>query len=105
MGHLDLNIPFLVTTKGPQERSGLREARGRRAIASVLGISCQGFRVRRGLWRSGLQSLDGNSHLEKEKQDLHPPASAFQPMGTKVMVTDFKVFPDPWLLQFSESTF
>lgn len=31
VGHLNLNIPFLVTTKGPQECGGLRDARGRGA--------------------------------------------------------------------------
>lgn len=89
--HFNLNLPFLVIAKGPQEFSGLREGKGlssRRLPA--------GFRGEEG-------SADPRGQCLR-KQDLSQ-LSAFGNTGAKAMVADFKVFPDPCLLRFSKSTF
>lgn len=95
VGHVNLNLPFLVITKGSQECSGLREGRDRRAISVLSRRLLAGFRGEEG-------SADSRWQCLRRRENR---LSAFWNTGAKVMVADFKVFPDPWLPWFSKSTF
>lgn len=87
MGHLNLNIPFLITTKGPQEVRGLR---GKMQKGSISQAGFQRAVAEEGSPHSlatNSQTLDGWRKGRRHGYRL----SGFQYKGTKVMVTDFKV--------------